>query len=71
MLASVVICSSRLAARVKARFPLVVTRKDRLEISTCEGWLKLSGLETKLERQGSDVINMCKGGTVEILDKLC
>lgn len=34
------------------RFPLVVTRKDILEISTCEGWLRLSGLEAKLERQG-------------------
>lgn len=34
------------------RFPLSVTRMDRIRPSTSEGQLRLSGLEGKLERQG-------------------
>lgn len=40
-------------------------------MSISERQLRLSSLETNLERQGSDGIDMCRGWIVDMMDKGC
>lgn len=42
------------------RFSLERPKCTGLEMSTCEGQLRLSVLETELERQGWDGLEMCR-----------
>lgn len=48
-----------------------MSRMDGLEMNISEGQVRLSSLETKLDKQGSDGLDMCKGGRVDILNKRC
>lgn len=41
------------------------------EMSRSERRRRLSSLERKLEKQGSEGLDMCRGGRVDIFDKGC
>lgn len=53
------------------KISLVVNRRDKIKNEYICGTAGSSDLETRLERQGCDISDMCRGGTADILDKRC